>query len=42
VRLIGMKAGIRSIFVTRQVMLLRWPLQPYGVAIGSFDLDDAA
>src|SRR5438132_10799358 len=42
VRLIGMKAGIRSIFVTRQVMLLSWPLQPYGVAIGSCDLDDAA
>ena len=37
-----MKAGIRSIFVTRQAMLLSWLLQPFGVAVGSFDSDDAA
>src|SRR6266704_697574 len=34
VRSIGMKEDVRSIFVTRQAMLLNWPLQPYGVAVG--------
>jgi hypothetical protein len=38
----GKKAVIRSIFVTRQAILLNWPLQPYGVAVGNFDSDETA
>src|SRR5262245_9963034 len=40
-RLIGQKAGVRSIFVTRRAMWLSWLLQPSGVAVGSFDSGDA-
>src|SRR5262245_3444350 len=40
-RLTGQRAGVRSIFVTRQAMWLSWLRQPFGVAAGSFDSDDA-
>jgi catechol 2,3-dioxygenase-like lactoylglutathione lyase family enzyme len=41
-RLTGPKVGVRSIFVTQRAMWLSWLHQPFGVAVGNFDSDDAA
>ena len=41
-RLTGPKVGVRSFFVTQRAMSLSWLRRPFGVAVGNFDLDDAA